>query len=38
MLACLVWGSEKGLGLAVCLLINVARVGVKVRVGLEKIF
>ena len=36
MLAWVVWGSEKGFALVVWLLINIARVGVKVRVGLEK--
>jgi len=36
-LACVVWGSKKGFAWVAWLLIYIARVGVKVRVGLEKL-
>jgi len=38
MLAWVVWGCEKGFAWVAGLFINIARIGVKVRVGLEKIF
>jgi len=38
MLAWVVWGCETGFAWVVCLLIYIARVGVKVRVALEKPF
>jgi len=33
-----VWGCEKGFDCVAWLLINIARLGVKVSVGLEKLF
>jgi len=38
MLAWVVWGSESGFAWVAWLLINNARVDVKVRIGLEKLF